>query len=195
MIVTLRGDWFGDAQYEGSEVQMKLKADPLAPWITVPIHSWTDTLIEIQIPCLTLAPGNYLVRVHTEVGYTYGNSNRVVFTVKDGNTPPYINNLKLKQIVDPDAAPYPLLKIFGGNFGLTQEAGDSVRIGKKLDALRPALGLGKEQIKVVLWSDTLIKVRADQIPNIWRGKTRYVWIEKGGMKSNIKPLAILSPLP
>lgn len=73
--------------------------------------------------------------------------------------------------------------------------GDSVRIGKKSDALSQTLGFGVEQTKVVLWSDTLIKVRAKQIPDTWRGKTSWVWIEKGGMKSNIKPLAILSPLP
>jgi hypothetical protein len=106
---------------------------------------------------------------------------------------PYIYNLSPKQIIDVNAAPYPLLKIFGGNFGLTQEAGDSVRIGKKLDALSSTLGRGEEQTKVVLWSDNLIKVRAKQIPDIWRGKISWVWIEKGGMKSNIKPLAILSP--
>jgi hypothetical protein len=55
MIVTLRGDFFGVGQLEGSNVQMKLKADPLAPWISVPIHSWTDSLIEFQIPCWTFA--------------------------------------------------------------------------------------------------------------------------------------------
>jgi len=376
MIVTLRGDFFGEEHFfveehiEGSnEVQMKLKADPLAPWITVPIHAWTNNLIEIQIPCGPLAPGNYLVRVQ-QTYYGNRNSNRVAFTLKDhptllnitpasapcntvitlsgngfqnqrsrilpdqtyygvhhvvdfvasngeftatryanwsdkqiqvkvydwfqdeidtcsinpntgqprnernfvqdigdenadanitcdnivpaydecttetlipkcdcfaletfqvyvkaiyfgdddasgdlscGDTifqvetsephtfeltnVPYINRINPKQIIDVNDAPYPLLKIFGVNFGLTQKAGDSVRIGKKLDALRPTLGLGKEQTKVVLWSDALIKVRAKQIPNIWRGKMSWVWIEKGGMKSNIKPLAILSPLP
>jgi hypothetical protein len=365
MIVTLRGEWFGDAELEGSKVQMKLKADPLAPWISVPIHSWTDSLIEFQIPCWTFTPGNYLVRVQTDGG----NSNRVAFTKENGAPPPlninpasgpcstiitlsgygfqnersrilpgqtyygvdhvvdfvasnggftairyvswsdtqiqvkvydwfqdgidscslnpntgqprnernfvrdigdensdasiscdntapvydecaaepvlkacsdldvgtysvyvktiyfgdddasgglscgdtifnvetsapvsfeltndpYIRRLNLKQITDVDAAPYPLLKIFGGNFGPTQEAGDSVRIGKKTAALRPALGLGNEQTKVVLWSNTLIKARAKQIPNTWRGKKMWVWVEKGGMKSNIKPLGILSP--
>jgi hypothetical protein len=371
MIGQLRGNFFGEEQFEGSNVQMKLKADPLAPWISVPIRSWTDSLIEFQIPCWTFAPGNYLVRVHTEAGYyNNGNSNRVVFTMMNGNggpqlniTPasgpcstiitlsgygfenersrilpgqtyygidhvvdfvasngeftatkymswsdsqiqvkvynwfqdgtdtcsidpntgqprnernfvqdigdenadasitcdntapiydecaaepvlkacnelglgaysvyvktiyfgdddasgdlscgdtiyqvwtsgpvtfeitndPYIRRLNPKQITDVDAAPYPLLKIFGGNFGLTQEDGDSVRIGNESAALKPALGRGKEQTKVVLWSNTLIKVRAKQIPNAWRGKKMWVWVEKGGIKSNIKPLSILSP--
>jgi hypothetical protein len=362
VIGQLRGEFFGEAQVEGSEVQMRLKADPLAPWISIPIRSWTDNLIEFQIPCWTFTQGNYLVRVQNE----WGNSNRAVFTLKNGtplnispafgpcstvitlfglgfdnersrilpdqtyygihhvvefvnssgeftatryvswsdsqirvkvydwfqdgtdtcsidpdtgqprNAPnfvrdigdenadssitcdnaapvydecaaepvlkacnemgpgdysvyvktiyfgdddasgdlscgdtifnvetsdpvnfvltndPYIYKLNPKQITDVDAAPYPLLKIFGGNFG-TQEAGDSVRIGNKTAALKPALGFGEKQRKVVLWSDTLIKVRAKQIPDTWRGKKMWVWVEKGGMKSNIKPLSILSP--
>jgi hypothetical protein len=365
VIGQLRGEFFGEEQFAGSEVQMKLKADPLAPWITVPIHSWTDNLIEFQIPCSTLAQGNYLVRVQNEGG----NSNRVVFTLKDGGNwydiipargpcsavitlsgccgfgnqrseilpdqtyygvhhvvdfvnssgeftairyvswsdtqiqvklydwfqdgtdtcsidpdtgqprnernfvrdigdenadagitcdnaapaydecaaeavipkcdslalgtfdvyvkaiyfgdddasgglscgdtifnvetsdpvsfeltnDPYIMRLNPKQIMDVNGAPYPLLKIFGGNFGLTKEAGDSVRIGKKLAALSSTPGLGEEQTKVVLWSDTLIKVRAKQISDTLRSKTAWVWIEKGGLKSNAKPLSILSP--
>jgi hypothetical protein len=154
--------------------------------------------------CNELGPGAYSVYVKTiyfgdddasgdlSCGDTIFNveaSGPVNFAL---NNNPYIRRLNLKQITDFDAAPYPLLKIFGGNFG-TQEANDSVRIGKKSAALSSTLGLGEKQRKVILWSDTLIKVRAKQIPDTWRGRKMWVWVEKGGMKSNIKPLSILSP--
>jgi hypothetical protein len=367
-IVTLRGDYFGSEHIAGRSVQIKKKADPLAIWQTVPIHAWTDTYIEWELPCWKFAPGNYDVRVHTE----NGNSNKRVFTVEDtptalsispsrgpcgqwirisgsgafGNvqskmysdgyhgvhhivdfvassgeytatsygTPagseghiwtntaifvrlwnlfqdqvdscsidplteqprmernfvrdigdensdsnitcdniapaydecaaeptilrcnclsigvfsvyvksiyfgdddtsgglscgdtifevemsdpvqfeltndPYINKLNPKQIERGS-----LLRIYGGNFGPTQEAGDSVRIGTKAQATDLlTLGLGKNQT-VKIWSDTLIKVRVSG-PVAWDGTTRYVWVEKGGVKSNYKPLAILVPLP
>ena len=74
-IVTLRGECFGEEHYPGYMVQMRLAGEQ--GWITAPIHSWTDTLIEIQIPCLNV--GNYDVRVTTPTN----NSNQVVFTLKD----------------------------------------------------------------------------------------------------------------
>jgi hypothetical protein len=67
-------------------------------------------------------------------------------------------------------------------------------MGPKATANSSTLGLGQEITKIPLWSDTLIKVRVNA-PNTWRGKTRYVWVEKGSDKSNYKPLFILSPLP
>jgi hypothetical protein len=106
---------------------------------------------------------------------------------------PFIFKLNPRQVVDQNAAPYSVLKIYGGNFGPSQLAGDSVRIGTKADFLNPILGLGRELTKVVLWSDTLIKVRVT-VPNAWRGKTRYVWIERAGEKSDeVMKLFILAP--
>jgi hypothetical protein len=106
---------------------------------------------------------------------------------------PYIHKLNPKQIVDADPpAVLSLLKIFGGNYGVAKEAGDSVRMGTKVDADDVTLGLGKEMTKIQNWSNTLIKVRVNT-PNTWRGKTKYVWVEKDGKKSNSKPLKILAP--
>jgi hypothetical protein len=48
----------------------------------MPIHAWTDTLIEIEIPCWTFAPGNYYVQVRTETG----NSTLKVFSIRDHPT-------------------------------------------------------------------------------------------------------------
>jgi hypothetical protein len=106
---------------------------------------------------------------------------------------PVINKLNPKSIVDPNAAPYPLLKIYGGNFNPTQTGG-TVRISSKANAMSPTLGLGTVQNNIKLWSDTLIKVRVNA-PNTWRGTTKYLWVEKGGYKSNYKPLSVLAPLP
>jgi hypothetical protein len=106
---------------------------------------------------------------------------------------PIINKLNPKRVVDPVAAPWPLLRIYGGNFGPTQGDGE-VRIGTEAQAVSDTLGLGRELTRIVLWSDTLIKVRV-QVPDTWRGTTKYVWVEKGGLKSVYKPLAILAPLP
>jgi hypothetical protein len=107
---------------------------------------------------------------------------------------PYIYKLNPRQIVDNiPGSLKPLLKIYGGNYGTTQEAGDCVRIGTKAQANDLlTLGLGKEMKKIKIWSDTLIKVRVNA-PDTWRGKTRYVWVEKGGVKSNAKSLKILAP--
>ena len=107
---------------------------------------------------------------------------------------PFINKLNPKLIVDPNAAPYPLLRIYGGNFNPTQTDG-TARISTKANACtNPALGLGTQMNMVKLWSDALIKVRVNA-PNAWRGTTKYVWVEKGGFKSNCKPLSIKAPLP
>ena len=105
---------------------------------------------------------------------------------------PYIFKLNPRQSVDQNVAPFSVLKIFGGNFGVYQEDG-SVRIGTKADFLNPTLGLGKEMTRIVLWSDSLIKVRV-QVPDSLRGKTRYVWVEKGGEKTTeLMKLHILAP--
>src|SRR3972149_727475 len=364
MIVVLRGDCFGSEHITGRKVELKLKDDPLAPWINMPIHAWKNTYIEFEIPCWTLVPGNYLVRVHTE----NGNSNKTIFTIKDSPsllsiTPtsgpcaeritmngdgfdnrqskmfdtyygvthvvdfvssageytapmyrnwtvtsfqvrlynlfrdqvdacskdplthqprmkrnfvrdignegapagvscnnavpiydecaeepiepgcnslyigtysiyvkaiyfgdedasgglscgdtifqvemsnpkyfdliniPYINKLNPKQIVDDNLPPVSLLNVYGGYFGPNKGTGDAVRIGSKAQASSATLGLGTEWANINLWSNTLIKVRAKPCPDTWRGKTKYVWIEKGGIKSNYKTLAILAPLP
>jgi len=368
MIVTIRGTCFGEEHIDGREVRMQLKPLP-NPWVNVPIHAWTDTMIEIEIPCWTFTPGNYNVQVQTE----NGNSNKKVFSVKghptllsitptsgacsewitltgndfgnaqnqwldnvphyygvkrivdfvasngeftatnyrnwsdsslevrvynwfkdqvdtcsinpltgqnrmernfvqdigdeagdvdttvtcDNTDPlsvadecalepliprcdcfaigtysiyvkaiyygdedgsgglscgdiiyqvemsdpryfeltnePYIFKLNPKQVVDDNIPPLSLLKVYGGNYGPTKEVGDAVRIGSKAQANSLTLGLGTELATIKIWSDALIKTRLKPNPDSWRGKTKYVWVEKDGMKSNSKPLHILAP--
>ncbi len=80
LIVTLRGECFGQEHRctTGSSVQLKKKPDG-DTWIDMPIHSWTDSMIEFEIPCWTFAEGNYWVRVKTPGG----TSNVKVFSKED----------------------------------------------------------------------------------------------------------------
>jgi hypothetical protein len=77
--VTIRGGCFGDEQTLDRSVELKIAP---STWIQMPVHAWTDNVIEWEVPCWTLAPGNYKVRVVNEAG----NSNAVNFTVKDHPT-------------------------------------------------------------------------------------------------------------
>lgn len=75
-IVTLRGTCFGEEKAPGFKVQLCVGTD----WIDMPVRSWTDTLIEFEVPCWTiLEPGNYNVKVVTPAG----DSNIRVFTIKN----------------------------------------------------------------------------------------------------------------
>jgi hypothetical protein len=154
--------------------------------------------------CTDMALGDYSVYVKavyfgdddTSGGLSCGDtiyqvetSDPVTFTLTND---PYIYKLNPKQIVDDNQPPLELVKVYGGNFGTAQNAGDSVRIGTKAQANSATLGLGKEMSKIKIWSNLLIKARFNA-PNTWQGKTKYVWVEKAGMKSNAKKLAILAP--
>ncbi|MEW6379243.1 MAG: hypothetical protein AB1611_06515 [bacterium] len=75
-IVTLRGAYFGEEREEGYKVQLNTGTE----WIDMPVHAWTDTLIEFEVPCWTvIAPGNYDVKVVTPSGA----SNIRVFTIEN----------------------------------------------------------------------------------------------------------------
>lgn len=76
-IVILRGENFGEEHESGYSVQLQ---HPAEDWIDMPIYSWTDTLIEFQIPCwIIMEPGNYLIRVVTPGGI----SNTRNYTLED----------------------------------------------------------------------------------------------------------------
>ena len=79
-IVTVRGECFGDTHryMAGSSVQFGPMPEGDV-WVEMPIHSWTDSLIEFEIPYFTLAAINYWVKVKTPTG----ESNRVVFSELD----------------------------------------------------------------------------------------------------------------
>jgi len=321
VIVTLRGQNFGAEYISGRNVQIKRRSS-CDPWVAMPVYSWTDTLLEFEVPCCEFAPGNYKVRVKTECG----KSNAVSFGLKDWISLTYISpeagpcvqKIRLKgnsfgdvqskmfadgytgvhraadfvssqgtftaltykgwtdeevkvkfksffedmeprnyvqdsdeptirmcselalgtwsvyvtgiyfgdddgsqdlssgdmvfQLVTSDPVYFELtndpivyrlnpekierdnlLKIVGHNFGPTQTDGE-VRIGSQNQAEDPDLGLGEPQESIKLWSNTKIKVYVD-VPQSWEGKTKYLWLEKSGVKSNYKKLKILEPLP
>jgi hypothetical protein len=81
-IVTIRGRYFGSMHTTDRSVVLAGPVPALTPVVDMPIRAWTDTLIEIELPCWTFAPGNYYVQVRTETG----NSTIKVFTVKDHPT-------------------------------------------------------------------------------------------------------------
>jgi hypothetical protein len=75
--VELSGACFGDADEAGRAVQLKSRLEG-TEWIDMPIDSWADDRVVFEIPCRTLAPGNYWVRTLNE----RGQSNQAVFTFK-----------------------------------------------------------------------------------------------------------------
>ena len=81
-IVTIRGRYFGSMHTTDRSVVLAGPVPATSPMVDMPIHAWTDTLIEFELPCWTFAPGNYYVQVRTETG----NSTVKVFTVKDHPT-------------------------------------------------------------------------------------------------------------
>jgi len=68
-IVTIRGEWFGQDHTADRAVVFRAVGDPdPCNYFPVPIHAWTDTLIEFELPCWEpgLTEGNYQVFVRTE---------------------------------------------------------------------------------------------------------------------------------
>jgi len=79
-LVTLRGQNFSNQHTIDRSVELRPTGSS-DPWISMPIYSWTDTIIEWFLPCwTTFSMGNYDVTVKIEAG----RSNKRVFTVKDG---------------------------------------------------------------------------------------------------------------
>jgi hypothetical protein len=80
-LVELTGECFGDTYGEGKAVQLKRRVDG-TEWIDMPISSWADDRVVFEIPCTTLIPGNYRVRVYNEDSAASNDySNQVVFSV------------------------------------------------------------------------------------------------------------------
>jgi hypothetical protein len=81
-LVELTGEAFGETYGEGKAVQFKKRPDG-DTWIDMPIQSWAEDSIVFQIPCRTLTPGNYRVRVYNEGSSPLNHySNQVGFTFK-----------------------------------------------------------------------------------------------------------------
>jgi len=98
-------------------------------------------------------------------------------------------------VPDPDILHKNVVKIIGANFGPTQEAGDEVRLGSMSQYTAYCGGattVGKLQ-PVKLWSATKIKIKF-KVNTDWYGKTKYLWVSKGGQCSNAMPIGILTPI-
>ncbi|MEW5801657.1 MAG: hypothetical protein AB1847_06080 [bacterium] len=75
-VVTLRGANFGEQRGEGYAVQLDVDGE----WTDMPVHAWTDNLIEFEVPCWSpLVAGNFDVQVVTPTG----ESNHRVFTLEN----------------------------------------------------------------------------------------------------------------
>lgn len=101
---------------------------------------------------------------------------------------PYISKIKPKQCANRSR-----LRLLGINLGDGQTDGE-VRIGKKSDAVDPALGKGKLLDRIKDWNNSKVIVKL-KVPAKWEGKNKYVWLEKDGKKSNYKKVEILTPSP
>jgi hypothetical protein len=148
--------------------------------------------------CSDLAPGTYAVYVRY-ISYS-DDDGTASFTAGDTilqvdtdlpfsfelTDEPQIFKVKPKQCINGSR-----LRLRGINFGDAQ-ANAEVRIGKKADALDPALGKGKLLDRVKHWTDTKVVVKLKVKPG-WQDKSRFVWIEKDGQKTNYKKVEILAP--
>jgi uncharacterized protein (DUF362 family) len=76
-VVEITGDYFGDLHIPANRKVIVAPVGDVASQYQLSTPSWTNTLIEAQFPCLTLAPGDYYVAVFTEMGW----SNLMQFTL------------------------------------------------------------------------------------------------------------------
>jgi hypothetical protein len=107
-------------------------------------------------------------------------SDPVYFTF-DQTSNPYIYKLSPRKIELSCKTPKESnkVKIYGDMLG-TGANGAEIHIGSKKQYNTDPVGKGKiftlDSPKVILWSNTLIKLRMPYGPCKWEGKTKYVWI-------------------
>jgi len=95
-----------------------------------------------------------------------------------------------------------VLKLWGANFGPQQGDGE-MRIGLWTEARQNGftkdpggtpyplvLDLGDPLDGYLKWTGTVIKVKM-RVPWTYNNKTRWIWVETSGKKSNAKPVKIL----
>jgi hypothetical protein len=83
-LVELTGTNFGEVLSEGDGVEMRQAP---GTWLELPIYSWADDRIVVEIPAWTFSPGNKRIKVFTGVGSTVYD----VFTLYDCASPKAIN--------------------------------------------------------------------------------------------------------
>jgi hypothetical protein len=147
--VLLTGDYFGSEHKANRGVQLRLKDEPGASWVHVPIRSWSNTMIEWVLPCWTFSPGNYNLRVYTELG----TSTRPVFTVE--NHPTFID-------ANSDSGPCGTWILLSGSGGFgdqqTEIYGDAYHgVHHVVDIVSPTATYTARLYEN--WSDTSLEVR------------------------------------
>jgi hypothetical protein len=148
--VLITGNYFGSQHNANRGVQLKLKDTPGASWVHVPIRKWSNTEIKWALPCWTFSPGNYNLRVYTELGI----SNWLVFTVE--NQPTSISTI-------PNSGPCSTrITVSGsGGFGNWRSAvfGDGYHgVHHVIDFVSPT-GTYYTAKRYSNWSDTSLEVR------------------------------------
>jgi hypothetical protein len=150
--------------------------------------------------CSDLALGTYAIYVKyvsyrdddNTGSFTAGDTIHAVDTDRpyyfDLTDDPYISQIKPKQCANRSR-----LRLLGINLGDGQTDGE-VRMGKKSDAVDPALGKGNLLDRIKDWNNSKVIVKL-KVPAKWEGKNKYVWVEKDGKKSNYKKVEILTPSP
>ncbi|NVM20205.1 MAG: hypothetical protein HWN68_00305 [Desulfobacterales bacterium] len=110
-IITITGDYFGNEKTDNRFVVIRPTSG--LTWQEVPIVSWTNDEIRIQIPCWVFADGlNYYIRVHTESGNSGINPSAVFALVSSGT---------LNGISPDTGACREIITLSGTDFGTAQD--------------------------------------------------------------------------
>jgi hypothetical protein len=150
-----------------------------------------DTGEAVQQACEDLNLGTYAVYIkyiyykdddasgdysNNDTVYQVESSNLILYELT--NDPSVFKTNPKSGVVKKD-----IVKIIGANFGPTQTTGQvyTGTMGQHDDA---SLTKGKLQDNVRMWSDTMIKIKIKVPASYTPNKTRYLWVVKGGVKSN-----------
>jgi hypothetical protein len=146
-----------------------------------------DTGEAVQQACEDLNLGTYAVYIkyiyykdddasgdysNNDTMYQVESSNLILYELT--NNPSVFNANPKSGVVAKD-----IVKIIGANFGPTQTTGQ-VFTGSKSQYTSDS---GKLQDNVRMWSNTKIKIKI-KAPAAYAGKTKYLWVDKGGVQSN-----------
>jgi hypothetical protein len=168
----ISGSDFGDQQTPERQVQLK---DGM--WVTIPVVSWTDSLVIAEIPGWTFPPGSYKVRVKTEGGGAGVTAGTAKFTIVDCSS---------AKVITPDSGPCEgtiTLSSGTGKFGLDR---DTLSAASAADGIFRTITLVSSQgTYVAAYDDGGTSVIAnpsdgDYITKNWGNVAVKFKLEKGG---------------
>jgi hypothetical protein len=114
-LVELTGTNFGQVRVPGQD-GVEMRQAP-GDWLELPIYSWADDRIVVEIPAWTFSPGNKRIRVFTEQGNTVYD----VFTLYDCASPKAINGNSNPAFDDGPCKTLIILTNGTGQFGAAQD--------------------------------------------------------------------------